>query len=163
MRIQSFEDIQSWQVARELTRMVYAISGQGRFARDLRLVSQIQAAAVSVMSNVAEGFDSGSDAVFIRFLCYARRSASEVQSQLYVAKDAGYIDAQTFQNLYDKATDVKKLINAFIRYLRQKDKEDQANDENAQPAKDKEAKDTHPIAKNKRSPTNNQRPMPNNQ
>lgn len=137
MRIQSFEDIQSWQAARELTKMVYAITNEGRFARDLRLVSQIQAAAVSVMSNIAEGFDSGSDATFIRFLCYARRSASEVQSQLYVAKDAGYIDDRAFQNLYDKATDVKKLINAFIRYLRKRSKGDQADDENGEPAEDK--------------------------
>nr|MBC7245107.1 four helix bundle protein [Chloroflexota bacterium] len=129
MRIQSFEDIQSWQVARELTKMVYAASGQGRFARDTRLVSQIQAAAVSVMSNIAEGFDSGSDAAFIRFLCYARRSASEVQSQLYVAKDAGYMDDRTFQSLYDKATDVKKLINAFIRYLRKQESENKANNQ----------------------------------
>lgn len=118
MTIQSFEDIQAWQAARELTRMVYAACREGRFARDVRLVSQIQSAAVSAMSNIAEGFDGASDPDFSRFLVYARRSATEVQSQLYVALDAGYLDQAVFKRLYDKATDVKKLINGFLRYLR---------------------------------------------
>lgn len=118
MRIQRFEDVQAWQAGRELVRLVYATSRQGQFARDSRLVSQMQGAAISVISNIAEGFDAGSDAEFIRFLCFSRRSASEIQPQLYAALDVGYIDQATFQRLYDKATDVKKLINAFIRYLR---------------------------------------------
>lgn len=118
MRIERFEDVQAWQAGRELVRLVYAASRQGRFARDVRLASQMQSAAISVISNIAEGFDAGSDAEFIRFLCFARRSASEIQSQLYAALDVGYIDEATFRRLYDKATDVKKLINAFIRYLR---------------------------------------------
>jgi len=118
MTIQRFEDIEAWQGARQLTQMVYGACRQGRFARDLRLTSQIQSAAASVMSNIAEGFDAGSDAEFIRFLCYARRSATEVQSELYVALDANYVDAKVFQSICDKATEVKRLINGFIRYLR---------------------------------------------
>ena len=119
MPIRRFEDIQAWQASRELVRMVYTASGQGQFARDLRLASQMQGAAVSVMSNIAEGFDAGSDAEFIRFLQYARRSATEVQSQLYVALDTGYVNEESSRHLWEKATEAKKLINAFIRYLRQ--------------------------------------------
>jgi four helix bundle protein len=70
------------------------------------------------MHNIAEGFDAGSDSEFIRFLGYARRSATEVQSQLYIARDQGYIVQVQFDSIYSKATDVKKLINGFVRYLR---------------------------------------------
>jgi four helix bundle protein len=118
MAILRFEDIESSQEARELVREVYAVSKQGHFARDFRLASQIQGAAASVMSNIAEGFDAGSDTEFVRFLRYARRSANEVQSQLYIALDAGYIDQDQFRRIYHKATHTKKLINGFIRYLR---------------------------------------------
>lgn len=70
------------------------------------------------MHNIAEGFDAGSDTEFIRFLKYSRRSASEVQSELYIALDRHYITQDQFQRIYDQATSVKKLINAFISYLR---------------------------------------------
>lgn len=70
------------------------------------------------MHNIAEGFDAGSDREFIRFLKYARRSASEVQSELYIALDRRYITPDQFQSIYDQATQLKKLINAFIGYLR---------------------------------------------
>jgi four helix bundle protein len=82
-KIARFEDIDAWQAGRELMRMVYAVSPKGSFARDYRLRDQIQGSAISVMSNIAEGFDAGGDAEFIRFLGYARRSAGELQSQLY--------------------------------------------------------------------------------
>jgi four helix bundle protein len=128
LKIQRFEDIKAWQAGRQLVRMVYSASRQGAFARDLRLASQMRSAAVSVMSNIAEGFDAGSDAEFIRFLRYARRSATEMQSQLYAALDVGYLDDEAFRRLYDKATDVKKLVNAFIRYLRSSSRESQEGD-----------------------------------
>ncbi len=99
--------------------MVYAVSTKGRFAQDRRLASQIQAAAGSVINNIAEGFDAQSDKEFIRFLIYARRSATEVQSELYIALDQQYITAEEFTAIYEKATEAKKLINGFIRYLRQ--------------------------------------------
>jgi four helix bundle protein len=117
MGIQRFEEIQAWQRARELTREVYAISGRGRFFHDMGLRDQIRRAASSVMHNVAEGFDAGSDAEFVRFLGYARRSATEVQSQLYIALDQGYIAQEEFNRLYDLAEQCKKLITAFISYL----------------------------------------------
>lgn len=117
MKIERFEDVQSWQAGRELARLVYAASRDVAFARDFGLRDQIQRAAGSVMHNVAEGFESGSDAEFVRYLKIARRSASEVQSQCYLALDLAYIDKECFDQIYAKATDVKRLINALIGYL----------------------------------------------
>jgi four helix bundle protein len=116
-RIDRFEDVKAWQAARVLTNMVYDASDDGPFARDFGLRDQIRRAAGSTMHNVAEGFEAGSDAEFTRFLKYARRSASEVQSQLYVALDRHYLGQDLFGPVYDQATQVKKLINAFIGYL----------------------------------------------
>ena len=118
MKIERFEDIRAWQEARVLTNLVYDATEAGTFARDFGLRDQIREAAGSVMHNIAEGFEAGSDAEFIRFLKYARRSASEVQSEAYLALDRKYLIAEAFQTIYDKATEVKKLINAFIGYLR---------------------------------------------
>ena len=117
MKIERFEDVKAWQVARELANLVYEVTSSGAFARDFRLKDQIHDAAGSVMYNIAEGFDAGSDAEFIRFLRYSRRSASEVQSQLYIALDQEYVRADQFQLIYDKATEAKKLVNGFIGYL----------------------------------------------
>ncbi len=91
MKITRFEDIESWQMARELTRLVYNIVKSQKFSKDFGLKDQICRASVSVMSNIAEGFNSGSRAEFARFLAYAQRSCSEIQSQLYVALDQNYI------------------------------------------------------------------------
>ena len=90
-KIERFEDLQSWQKARLLTNLVYDLTGHTEFAKDFRLRDQIRDAAGSVMHNIAEGFDSGSNPEFIRFMKMARRSASEVQSQLYLALDRNYL------------------------------------------------------------------------
>ena len=118
MKIERFEEIESWQVARELTRRVYAVSNGGCFAQDYGLRDQIRRAAASVMHNIAEGFDGGSNAEFIKFLRYAQRSASEVQSQLYVATDQDYIDEQTFEEIYEIADHARAKIGGFIKYLK---------------------------------------------
>lgn len=118
MRIERFEDIRAWQAARELANLVCDATNVGAFAHDFGLRDQIRDAARSVMDNIAEGFDSASDDDFIRFLVYSRRSANEVQSQCYIGLDRKYISEEQFQTLYCKATDAKKLINAFIGYLR---------------------------------------------
>ena len=115
--IERFEDIQAWQAARKLTRTVYAVSSRGTFARDFRLRDQIHGSAISVMSNIAEGFDARTDREFIRFLGYARRSATELQSQLYIAIDQNYINQERFDHIYAQATKTKRLIGGFIRYL----------------------------------------------
>ena len=118
MKIERFEDLKAWQQARVLANLVYDVTDQGSFARDFKLRDQIRGAAGSVMHNCAEGFDSGSDNEFIVFLKYARRSASEIQSEIYLALDRKYVDETSFKQIYDKATEAKKIINALIAYLR---------------------------------------------
>lgn len=117
MKIERFEDIDAWREGRALAGMIYAVSNRQGFDRDFRLRDQIRGAAISVIANIAEGFDSGSDAEFIRFLGYARRSASELQSHPYIALDQDYITQAEFNEFYRQAVKVKKLINGFIRYL----------------------------------------------
>jgi four helix bundle protein len=104
MRIERFEDIKAWQEARYLVKLVYAaIKGNIVFRRDLRLVSQVQAAAVSCMANIAEGFSRQGDKEFIQFLFIAKSSAAEVQSHLYVALDQGYLRLNRLNRLNDSS------------------------------------------------------------
>ena len=117
-KITRFEDIEAWQEARVLTKMVYEVTGDGSFKRDLRLSGQIQAASTSVMANIAEGFIRRSDKEFIQFLFIAMSSAAEVQSHLYVALDQEYISDSQFQGVYTQADKTAKMISAFIKYLR---------------------------------------------
>lgn len=117
-KIERFEDLQSWQKARQLANLVYDLTGRTQFAKDFRLSNQIQGAAGSVMHNIAEGFDSGTNAEFIRFLKMSRRSASEVQSELYLALDRKYINQDELNKAYNLATESKRLINGMIAYLR---------------------------------------------
>ena len=119
--IERFEDIEAWQKARELTREIYRITNQGAFVKDFGLRDQIRRAAVSIMSNIAEGFGRGGNKEFIQFLSTAKGSASEVESQLYVALDAEYITKDQFQQLYDLTQSSGKMIGGFIRYLQKSD------------------------------------------
>ena len=116
--IKNFEDIKAWQEARELLKSIYEITSKGNFSKDWELKNQIRRSAVSVMSNIAEGFDRSSDKEFIQFLRIATGSCSELKSQLYAALDQKYIINELFSKIYQKATEVTKLINGFIRYLR---------------------------------------------
>ncbi|MGD8499868.1 MAG: four helix bundle protein [Phycisphaerales bacterium] len=118
MKIERFEDIEAWQLARELTRKVYCLGNKSRFAKDYGLKRQIQNAAGSSMHNIAEGFDSEKNADLIRFLRYAKRSCSEVQSELYVALDEGYIFAEEFKDVYEQARRTRAAIRGFINYLK---------------------------------------------
>jgi four helix bundle protein len=97
MKIERFEEIKAWQLARELTRKIYAFTSKDKVARDLRLKGQIQGAAGSAMHNIAEGFDSDTNAEFVRFLRYAKRSCSEVQSELYIALDQNIYQRRSFR------------------------------------------------------------------
>lgn len=117
MKIERFEDIEAWQLARELTRKVYRLTKKSRFAKDYGLKGQIQDAAGSSMHNIAEGFDSEANAEFIRFLRYAKRSCTEVQSELYVAVDEQYVTAAEFRDVYDHAGRTRAAIRGFINYL----------------------------------------------
>ena len=117
MKIERFEDIEAWQLARELTRKVYDLTKKTKFARDFGLKGQIQDAAGSSMHNIAEGFDSETNPEFVRFLRYAKRSCTEVQSELYVAIDQQYITKAEFQDVYDHAGRTRAAIRGFITYL----------------------------------------------
>ena len=119
--IKNFEELKAWQKARELAGYVYELSRQDKFSRDYGLRDQIQRAASSAMHNIAEGFESGSDPEFVRFLKIARRSAGEVQSQLYLASDVHHITEEERQKAYMLATEVKRLINGMMTYLRKTD------------------------------------------
>lgn len=116
--IQRFEDIEAWKEARRLVNLIYNISEKREFAKDFSLKNQIRSASVSIMSNIAEGFDRSSDREFIQFLVIARASAAEVKSQLHIALDRGYIDHGDFEAISRQANSVISLINGFIRYLR---------------------------------------------
>jgi four helix bundle protein len=116
--ITRFEDIRAWQTARDLTRRIYRMSNQGAFARDYGLRNQMRRAAVSVMSNIAEGFESDTQAQFIKFLGHAKASAGEVRAQLYVALDVGYIAEEEFRALFDLAEKSSCQLSAFMSYLK---------------------------------------------
>lgn len=120
-KIEKFEDIEAWQRARELSKAVYAVTCDGAFARDFGLRDQMRRAAASVMSNIAEGFGRGGNKEFIQFLATAKGSAAEVQAQLYVALDAGYLPPDQFKDLYDQSETTARLIGGFMRYLRNSD------------------------------------------
>jgi len=129
MRIKSFEDIEAWQLARELARKVYRLTKNTRFAKDFGLKGQIQDAAGSSMHNIAEGFDSETNAEFIRFLRYAKRSCTEVQSELYLALDEEYISAVEFKDVYEQARKTRAAIYGFIKYLKKYEKNKTTNRE----------------------------------
>ena len=118
MKITRFEDIEAWQEARKLVRMVYEVIRRSPgFKRDFRLVNQIQDAADSSMSNIAEGFSRRGNKEFIQFLFISKSSAAEVQSHLYVALDREYICQGEFDAIYNQAEVVSKLDSGFIKYL----------------------------------------------
>jgi len=112
-QIERFEDLIAWQKARILTGMIYEVTRQNAFSRDFGLASQIQRAAVSVMSNIAEGFERSTKVGFLRFLSMAKASCAEVRSQLYVALDAGYLSKPDFERLLACAEEVARVIGGL--------------------------------------------------
>jgi len=124
MRITRFEDIDAWQEARKLVKMVYdVIKKSPKFRKDFRLVNQVQDAAVSAMSNIAEGFARRSNREFIQFLFISKSSSAEVQSQFYVALDQEYINEDDFERVYNQAEIVSKMDSGFIKYLNSQQKQ----------------------------------------
>ncbi|NLE06773.1 MAG: four helix bundle protein, partial [Crenarchaeota archaeon] len=116
-KIERFEDLDVWQKSRELTRQVYAASGSGEFSRDFGLKDQMRRASVSIMSNIAEGFERGSNKEFIQFLYIAKGSAGELRAQLCVASDQGYIAHACFTNLGEATSEVARMLSGLISYL----------------------------------------------
>jgi four helix bundle protein len=113
VKIAKFEDLIAWQKARQLTREIYKLTRQEPFCRDYGLCSQIQRSAVSVMSNLAEGFERGSSAEFHQFIVIAKASCAEVRSQLYIAIDIGYINQESFDRVNDIAQETARIIGGL--------------------------------------------------
>lgn len=113
MSVDRFEDLIAWQKARELTRAIYRLAGSGLFSKDFSLRDQIQRASVSIMSNIAEGFERGGKAEFHQFLVIAKGSCAEVRSILYIALDVGYITEKDFGSIHDLANEVSRIIGGF--------------------------------------------------
>lgn len=113
----TFGDIEAWQKARVLARRVYSATDSGRFSKDFGLKDQIRRACISIMANIAEGFDRGGRKEFIQFLSIAKGSAGEVKSHLFVALDQAYLTKESFQELYDLADQASKMISGLISYL----------------------------------------------
>ncbi len=112
-----FEELEVWQKAKELTNSVYKHSSDGAFARDFGLRDQMRRAAVSIMSNIAEGFESQTQSMFIKYLGHAKGSAGELRAQLYIARDQGYITDEEFKTIFSTAEICSKQLARFIQYL----------------------------------------------
>lgn len=116
--ILKFEDIVAWQKALELSDLIYEHSNKDKFSKDFGLRDQMRRASVSVVSNIAEGFEREGNNQFIYFLLVAKASAGELRAQLYVARNQKYITTEEFEQLNNKVIEVSKTISGFISYLR---------------------------------------------
>ncbi len=117
--VTKFEDLRIWQEARQLVREIYHLTNTSVLSRDYGLSSQLQRSAVSVMANIAEGFERSSNKEFVQYLFQAKASCGELRSHLYVVKDLGYGHGDEIQNLQDSAETISKGIGSFITYLKQ--------------------------------------------
>ncbi len=118
MKVNSFEDLQVWKDSRILVKSIYQLTSDGKFSKDFGLREQIQRASVSIMNNIAEGFERNNNKEYIKFLGYSKGSAGEVRSMLYVATDLGYILQDNFNMHYQMAINIITQISNFIKYLK---------------------------------------------
>ena len=121
--VERFEDLQAWQLARAVARKVYAAASSEPFSRDFGLKDQMCRAAVSILSNIAEGFERRSDKSFQNFLSIANGSAGELRAQLYVALDLGYLSQEQFGDLQSDVIRIGKMVVGLIQCLRKQDPE----------------------------------------
>jgi four helix bundle protein len=117
-RINRFEDLEAWRLAREITRQVYVLSKRERLSRDFALRDQIRRSAVSIMSNIAEGFERDGDREFANFLSIAKGSLGELRSQLYAALDQNYLTAEEFHGIVELTDRNSRQISGLMKYLR---------------------------------------------
>jgi four helix bundle protein len=122
-RIEKFEDLIAWQKARILAKEIYAVTEKGEFSKDFGLKSQIQRASVSIMSNIAEGFDRAGRSEFHHYLVIAKGSCAEVKSQLYIANDIGYISMTSFNKLKGLADEISLIIGGLRSAVHKQRKE----------------------------------------
>jgi four helix bundle protein len=118
MSIKYFEDLEVWKLARDLTSSIYAVTNKGAFAKDFGLRDQIRRATVSIMSNIAEGFERAGNQEFIHFLSIAKGSSGEVRCQLYIAVDQKYLNKDYGQHLIGEFRKLSVMIEKFIKYLK---------------------------------------------
>lgn len=118
MTVKNFEDLEIWKLARELTNRIYTATAKGDFARDFGLRDQIRRASVSVMSNIAEGFERGGNQEFLQFLAIAKGSCGEVRCQLYVAGDLGYLEQGETGTLIDQHRKLSIMLHKFMEHLK---------------------------------------------
>lgn len=117
MVVKRFEDLQCWQKARNLNNGIYELTSDGRFARDFALRDQIRKASISILSNIAEGFERGGDREFLQFLAIAKGSCGEVRAQLYIALDQQYVAPDAFKLLRGSVEEIGRLISGLMKYL----------------------------------------------
>jgi len=115
--VRRFEDLEVFQMARDLAKRVYQMSATGRFERDYGLREQMRRAALSVMSNIAEGFERGGDKEFTQFLYLAKGSCGEIRAQLYVALDQQYLTEEQFDSLRNQAVRISAALAGLVQYL----------------------------------------------
>lgn len=118
MKSKTFEDLKVWQDSREFVKSIYELTSSNNFAKDYGLKDQIQRAAVSIMNNIAEGFERNNNKVFVVFLKYSKGSAGEIRSMLYIALDLKYISQRTFNEYYANVIKIITQISNFIKYLK---------------------------------------------
>lgn len=116
--VQKFEDLKVWQKARKLNLELYQLTNKGEFAKDFGLREQIRRASVSILSNIAEGFERNGNKEFKQFLSISKGSAAEVRAQLYVARDLNYINETEFNDAMSDLLEISKMLNGLITYLK---------------------------------------------
>ena len=116
-----FEDMEVWQKSMNLTRLIYQITNQPSFSKDYNLVNQIRRSAISIPSNIADGLERDGNKELINFLYIAKGSCGEMRCQLYIAKDQQYLQAESFQEMYNLATEISVSLNKLIKYLQESD------------------------------------------
>ena len=121
-KIERFEDIDAWRKARELTKAIYNVTAEGKIATDFSLKDQIRRASLSIMANIAEGFEREGNKEFRQFLAQAKGSVGEVKSLIYVALDAGLTSSVDFNRIMALADETSRLLAGFLRYLKATDK-----------------------------------------
>ena len=117
-RIEKFEDIEAWKLARRATKLVYEVSLTERLCRDFALVNQIRRASISILSNIAEGFEREGNKEFLQFLSIAKGSYGEVRAQLYIAFDQNYIDEASFSSISETLKETSRTISGLMKYLK---------------------------------------------
>ena len=117
--VRRFEDLEVWIAAKDASVMIYKITENESLRKDFGLKDQIRRASISVISNIAEGFERNGNKEFIQFLSIAKGSAGEVRAQLYIIKELNFINEEEFVLLYEKVTQVSKMLSGFINYIKQ--------------------------------------------